>query len=304
MTDFWSAWVMALSVFTLAGSLFLFIYGLRVDIPTQPDGTSGHVWAHGVLREGVRSLPVWWIVISAIGFASAFVYLVLYPGFGGFKGVLGWTAHDELARDHAAHLQLAAPLRERARGKTVESIATDPEAMRAGGMLFVENCAACHGRDARGNFALGAPDLADDVWLYGGDGKTILASILDGRRGAMPAFAGTLDDDSILDIAHYVASLSGIPNDSLRAHLGKRMFSNCMPCHGADGKGNQALGAPNLTDAVWLYGTTVPRAIAETIRGGRNGVMPAWRDRLGEEDALLVAGWVYAQSHLTSVVAR
>ena len=210
MTEFWSGWVILLSVFTLGASLFLFIYGLRVDIPTQPDGTSGHVWAHGVLREGVRSLPVWWIVISAIGFVAAFGYLALYPGFGAYKGVLGWTAHDELARDQAANRQLEAPLRERVRGKTVESIATDPEALRAGGMLFVENCAACHGRNARGNVALGAPDLTDGDWLYGGDGKAILTSILDGRRGAMPAFAGTLPDDSILDIAHYVASLSGI----------------------------------------------------------------------------------------------
>ena len=304
MTDFWSGWVILLSVFTLAASLFLFIYGLRVDIPTQPDGTSGHVWAHGVLREGVRSLPVWWIVISAIGFGAAFVYLALYPGFGAFKGVLGWTAHDELARDQAAHRQVEAPLRERVRGRTVESIATDPEALRAGGMLFVENCAACHGRNARGNVALGAPDLTDDDWLYGGDGKAILASILDGRRGAMPAFAGTLSSDSILDVAHYVASLSGIPSDSLRAQLGKPIFSNCAPCHGADGKGNPALGAPNLTDAVWLYGSTVPRAIAETITRGRNGVMPAWRARLGDEAALLLAAWVYAQSHRATVAAR
>ena len=219
MTEFWSGWVILLVVFTLAASLFLFIYGLRVDIPTQPDGTSGHVWAHGVLREGVRSLPVWWIVISAIGFVAAFGYLALYPGFGAFKGALGWTAHDELARDQAANRQLEAPLRERVRGKTVESIATDPEALRAGGVLFIENCAACHGRDARGNVALGAPDLTDGDWLYGGDGKSILTSILDGRRGAMPAFAGTYPDEAILDLAHYVASLSGMPNDSLRAHL-------------------------------------------------------------------------------------
>ena len=121
--------------------------------------------------------------------------------------------------DQATNRKLEAPLRERVRGKTVESIATDPEALRAGGMLFVENCAACHGRNGRGNVALGAPDLTDGDWLYGGDGKSILTSILDGRRGAMPAFAGTLSSDAILDVAHYVASLSGKPSDSLRASL-------------------------------------------------------------------------------------
>ena len=303
MTEFWSGWVILLSVFTLCAALFLFIYGLLVDIPTHPDGTSGHVWAHGVLREGVRSLPVWWIVISAIGFVAAFVYLALYPGFGAYKGVLGWTAHDELARDQAANRQLEAPLRDRVRGKTVESIATDPEAVRAGGMLFVENCAACHGRDARGNIALGAPDLADGDWLYGGDGQAILTSILDGRRGAMPAFAATLSQEEVNQLVHYVASLSGKPTDSLLTQLGKRNFSNCVPCHGVDGKGNVAMGAPNLTDAIWLHGGD--RAdIAATISRGRNGVMPAWRERLGEERAVLVAAWVYAQSHPATVATR
>ncbi|MET0731637.1 MAG: cytochrome-c oxidase, cbb3-type subunit III [Casimicrobiaceae bacterium] len=304
MTEFWSGWVVLLAVFTLGASLFLFIYGLLVDIPTRPDGTTGHVWAHGVLRESVRNLPTWWIGISVLGFVAAIAYLALYPGFGAFKGILGWTAHDELARAQAANRELEAPLRERLRGKTIESIATDPGAVRAGEMLFVENCAACHGRDGRGNAAVGAPNLTDGEWLYGGDGKAILASILDGRQGAMPAFTGTLPDESILDLAHYVASLSGTPNDSLRAQLGKPIFSNCAPCHGADGKGNPALGAPNLTDAVWLYGTNSPRSIAQTIRGGRNGVMPAWRDRLGDENAMLVAAWVYAQSHPATVAAR
>lgn len=303
MSEFWSGWVILLIVVTLGASLFLFIYGLRVDIPTQPDGTTGHVWAHGVLRERVRSLPVWWIVISAIGFVAAFGYLALYPGFGAFKGVLGWTAHDELERDQAANRQREAPLRDRVRGKTVESVATDPGALRAGGMLFIENCAACHGRDGRGNGALGAPDLTDGDWLYGGDGQAILTSILDGRRGAMPAFAGTLSQEQINQLVHYVASLSGKPSDSLLTQLGKPLFSNCVPCHGADGKGNFAMGAPNLTDNVWLYGGD--RAdIAVTISRGRTGVMPAWRERLGEEDALLVAAWVYAQSHPATVVAR
>src|SRR4029453_13337130 len=111
MTEFWSGWVILLAVFTLGASLFLFFWGLRVDIPTQPDGTSGHVWAHGVLREGVRNLPIWGIVISGAGFIAAFFYLPLYPGFGAFNGRFGWTSHDELASAQAAHRQLGAPLR-------------------------------------------------------------------------------------------------------------------------------------------------------------------------------------------------
>src|SRR5262249_49463873 len=157
-----------------------------------------------------------------------------------------------------------------------------------GEVIFIDNCAPCHGRDARGNRALGAPDLASGAWRYGGDGKTILTSILDGRRAAMPPFGATLSDEQVKDVANYVASLSRRPHDRLRAQLGKPVFANCAPCHGADGKGNPALGAPNLTDDVWLYGGNIAD-IAQTIRGGRSGVMPAWRGRLGEENASLVA---------------
>src|SRR5262245_14333689 len=254
MSSFWSAWVIALIVINLGITLFLFIWGIRVKIPTLPDGTSGHVWAHGVLREGIRNLPTWWIVLSSLVFIAGFAYLALYPGFGAFKGVLGWTSHGELARDQTKDGELLGVLRDRLQGKSVEALSTDPEALRVGERLFVDNCAACHDRSARGNLAVGAPDLTDRDWLYGGDGAAILTSIKGGRKGAMPSFAGKLPDASIVDLANYVASLSGHPHDDLKAFRGKQLFVNCAPCHGADAKGNKAMGAPNLTDANWLYG--------------------------------------------------
>jgi len=298
MTEFWSTWVVVLVVINLGITVFLFLWGLRVDIPTQPDGTSGHVWAHGVLREGVRRLPTWWVVLSAGSLIAGIVYLALYPGFGAFAGRFGWTSASELAQDQQANRRLEAPLLERVRGKPVETIAADPGALRVGRVLFIENCAACHGRDARGNQALGAPDLTDRDWLYGGDGKSILTSIMEGRQGAMPPFGGAKSDQEIRDLANYVLSLSGRAHDSLRAHFGKPAFAACAACHGADGKGNSALGAPNLTDGVWLHGGGI-EDIVETIRRGRNGAMPAFRSRLGEENASLVAAWVYAQSQPT-----
>jgi cytochrome c oxidase cbb3-type subunit 3 len=298
MSDFWSAWVIVLIVVNLGITLFLFLWAPRVDIPTQPDGTSGHVWAHGVLREAVRRLPTWWVVLSSLMFVSAFAFLALYPGFGGFKGILGWTSLGELERDQDANQRLRAPLLERVRGKPVETIAADPEALRVGQVLFIDNCAACHGRDARGNRALGAPDLTSSAWRYGGDGKSILTSIMGGRQSTMPPFGGSMSDNEIRDVANYVLSLSGRTHDSLRAHFGRSRFSACVACHGAEGKGNPALGAPNLTDNVWLYGGGL-EDIVETIRRGRNGVMPAFRHRLGEENASLVAAWVYAQSRPT-----
>jgi cytochrome c oxidase cbb3-type subunit III len=297
MSGFWSAWVILLIVVNLGITLFLFLWAPRVEIPTQADGTSGHVWAHGVLREGIRRLPTWWIALSAAMFVAGFGYLALYPGFGAFKGVLGWTSSGEHARDTAANATLEAPLLARIKDKPIEALAGDPQVLQHGEVLFVDNCAACHGRDARGNALLGAPDLTDSDWLYGGDGNAILTSILDGRHGGMPAFAGTLKDDAVLAVVDYARSLSGLPHDSLRAQIGRPLFvANCAPCHGADGKGNAAVGAPNLTDAIWLYGSNQADML-ETVRGGRGGVMPAWRGRLAEQDARMVAAYVYARSH-------
>jgi len=296
MTELWSTWVIVLVVVNLGITVFLFLWGLRVAIPTLPDGTSGHAWAHGVLREGVRRLPTWWIVLSMASLVAGLGYLALYPGLGTFAGTLGWTSGSELAQKQEANRRLEAPLLERVRGKPVETIAADPEALRVGQVLFIENCAACHGREARGNARLGAPDLTDRDWLYGGDGKTILASITEGRNGVMPAFGDSKSGQEIRDIAHYVLSLAGRTHDSLRAQFGKEGFAPCVACHGADGKGNPALGAPNLADGVWLHGDSI-EDIVETIRSGRNGVMPAFRSRMGEENAARVAAWVYARSH-------
>ena len=296
MSELLSTWVIVLVVFNLGVTVFLFFWGLRVEIPTLPDGTSGHAWAHGVLREGVRRLPTWWVVFSAASLVAGIGYLALYPGLGTYTGTLGWTSGSELAQKQEANRRLEAPLLERLRGKPVETIAADPDALRVGQVLFIENCAACHGRDARGNHALGAPDLTDRDWLYGGDGKTILASILEGRNGVMPPFGEIKSGQEIRDVAHYVLGLAGRTHDSLRAQFGKEGFAPCAACHGAEGKGNPALGAPNLADGVWLYGDSI-EDVMETIRRGRNGVMPAFRSRLGEDNAALVAAWVYGRSH-------
>ena len=295
MSAFWSGWIMFLVVLNLGITLFLFLWGQRVKIPVQPDGTSGHVWAHGVLREGVRKLPLWWVLMSAAMFVVGFAYLVLYPGFGSFKGTLGWTAHRELAADLAANQAKLDPLLQRSAGQPVEKIAGDAAATRMGGRLFVDNCAACHGRDGHGNHLIGAPNLVDTDWLYGGDGNTILASIQDGRHGTMPPFGGTFDAAATENLANYVRSLSGADHSPAKAAAGQAAFAVCSACHGPAGKGNPVLGAPNLTDDVWLYDGDLA-TIEKTIRDGRGGVMPAWRTRLDDTEARLIAAWVYAQS--------
>ncbi len=295
MSTGWSLWVMFLVVLNMGITFFLYLWGPRAKIPTLPDGTSGHVWAHGVLREGVRKLPLWWVLFSGSMFAAGFTYLALFPGFGSFKGVLGWTSHGELARNVAANEATLAPLIDRFRLYPVEQLANDPAAQQMGKVLFEDNCAACHQRSAKGNVALGAPDLTDNDWLYGGSGKDITTSIHDGRNGVMPPWA-SLGADNVKNLAQYVLSLSGSPHDEAKAAAGKPLFATCAACHGADGKGNPAVGAPNLTDRIWLHGGSVAE-IEKTIGEGRQGHMPVWSPRLTDDQIHTVAAYVYHLSH-------
>ena len=296
MSNGWSLWVMFLVVLNMGITLFLFLWAPRAKIPILPDGTSGHVWAHGVLREGVHNLPLWWILFSAAMFVVGITYLVLYPGFGNHKGYLGWTSHGQLARETASNDARLDAAFQRFDKYSIEQLAGDREALAMGEVLFRDNCAACHGRDAHGNTLLGAPNLADNDWLYGGDGKAILTSILDGRHGAMPAWGPQFGDAGVANLANYVLSLSGAPHDATKAIAGKALFTVCAACHGPEGKGNPALGAPNLTDTIWLYGGDL-ESVETSIRDGRSGNMPTWRARLGENDARVIAAYVYSLSH-------
>jgi cytochrome c oxidase cbb3-type subunit 3 len=295
MSTGWSLWVMFLVVLNLGITFALFLWAPRAKIPTRPDGTTGHVWAHGTILEGLKNLPRWWIVFSGAMFVSAFIYLFLFPGFGNHKGALGWTSHGELARDVAANEAKLDPLLDRFRLYTVEQLAGDPQARQMGKVLFEDNCAACHQRSGKGNILVGAPNLTDGDWLYGGTGKDITTSIHDGRGGVMPPWA-SLGADNVKNLTQYVLSLSGAPHDAAKATAAQPLFSTCAACHGADGKGNPALGAPNLTDDIWLYGGT-PAEIEQTIANGRQGHMPAWSARLSEDQIHVIAAYVYHFSH-------
>jgi cytochrome c oxidase cbb3-type subunit 3 len=297
MSAFWSGWIKFLVVLNLGITFFLFILAQRLKIPTQPDGTTGHVWAHGVLREGVRTLPLWWVVSSAAVFVWGFIYLSLYPGFGSSQGLLGWTSQGEWRRDLESNNAKLEARNQPLRQLSVAELAATKDASAMGHRLYLDNCAACHGSEARGNQALGAPNLTDNDWLYGGSADTILASILDGRGGVMPALGGALGQEGVNEVAAYVLSLSNTKAPTDWVEAGKVRFATlCAACHGADGRGNPAVGAPNLTDDTWLYGGDFT-SVAATIRNGRNGVMPAWRGRLNEDQARAVAAWVYSQGH-------
>jgi cytochrome c oxidase cbb3-type subunit 3 len=293
MSRFWSGWVMFLVMLNLGITLFLFVWAQRLKIPTQTDGTTGHVWAHGVLREGVRRLPLWWVLFSAGMFIVGFLYLSLYPGFGGYAGRLGWTSAGEWQRDTQANdARLEATLQPLG-SLSIEQLAQNDNARALGHRLFLDNCAACHGSAALGNQSIGAPNLVDGDWLYG-EG-TLMASILDGRTGAMPPWGAALGNEGVKEVASYVLSLSDVKAPADWVAAGKTRYETiCVACHGADGRGNAALGAPDLTDDVWLYGKDFA-SVTASIEHGRSGVMPAWRHRLSEQDARMIAAWLHAQ---------
>ncbi|MCW5619907.1 MAG: cytochrome-c oxidase, cbb3-type subunit III [Burkholderiales bacterium] len=303
MSSGWSWWVIGLIVFNLGVTFLLFLWAPHAKVPVLPDGTTGHVWAHGVLREGMHRLPGWWIVASAAMYLFAFGYLVLYPGFGKHEGMLEWTSGKALASATAANAGKLEPVMKRLAAMSVEAVAADAQAQRLGERLFVDNCAACHGRDGRGNPLLGIPDLTDGDWLYGDTGENITASIRDGRMGMMPPW-NALGEEVVKNLTQYVLGLSGQPHDATAAAAGKTAFeSTCGACHGLEGKGNSQLGAPNLSDDVWLYGGT-PAAIETSIRDGRQGHMPAWTPRLSDDDIHVLAGYVLHLSTRGHVATR
>ena len=292
MSNAWAWWVIALIVFNLGLTFLLFLWAPWAKVPVLPDGTTGHSWAHGTIREGLQRLPRWWLLMSFAMFLGAFGYLLLYPGFGNFTGTLGWTSaqeHDQAAQANQARLS---PVLARLDKLPLAAVAADAQARQLGQRLFIDNCAACHGREGRGNMQLGAPNLTDDDWLYGGSDEAILSSIGDGRNGVMPAWE-SLGEQTVNQLTAYVLMLSGQISQSDDALAGKAVFATtCSACHGPEGKGNPLLGAPDLTDAIWLHGGR--RAdIWQTIQHGRQGQMPAWSERLSAQEVHLLAGYVF-----------
>jgi cytochrome c oxidase cbb3-type subunit 3 len=234
-----------------------------------------------------------WLFWITIVFGLA--YLWIYPGLGTWRGAAHWSSREQYEGEVKVAERQFGPLYQKYAGVDLKRVAADPDARAIGQKLFMTYCTQCHASDARGG--RGFPNLTDDDWLFGGDPDTIKATILHGRNGIMPAFGPALGPEGVRDTANYVRSLSGLGHDAARAAKGKANFATyCVACHGVEGKGNPAVGAPNLTDATWLYGPS-EATIAETITGGRNIVMPAHQDFLGEARVHLLAAYVYGLSH-------
>lgn len=288
----------------LACAVFLIVQSLQKVRQSGDDGdnTTGHVWDDN-LREYNNPMPRWWMWLFHMTIVFALGYLWMYPGAGGFLGVLDWSSQKQYQAERESIERASRTVYARFDSMGIEQIAFDPEATAIGERLFLNNCAQCHGSDARGS--KGFPNLTDRDWLYGGSPTDIAASITQGRRGMMPSMIAAIGgkESDARAVAQYVLSLSGHENDPLKAQLGRDKFrSVCAACHGAEGTGNPLLGAPNLSDAVWLHGGT-ENAIVETIKKGRSGTMPAHAAKLTPEQIRVLTAWVWRQSQMTSVRA-
>jgi cytochrome c oxidase cbb3-type subunit 3 len=304
MSDFlnegWSIYIAAATVLGIAACLALLIIASRRRVMSA-DNTTGHVW-DGDLREMNNPLPRWWMVLFVLTVVFSVAYLVLYPGLGSRAGTLGWSSTKELGDETAAARAAAAPLYARFATMKAEEVARDPKAMAIGERLFANNCSGCHGADARGS--KGFPNLTDKDWLWGGSPERIEDTITKGRVGQMPALAAAVGSESdVRDLANYVLSLSGSPHDSLKASAGKSKFMICAACHGMNGKGNPALGAPNLTDDIWLHGWGED-AIVAMVTKGKTNVMPAHEKRLSPEQIHVLTSYVWGLSNPAPTAAR
>ncbi len=303
MSDFTSGfWPIYISVITIASIIgtwvFVKSHTTRKLAPGEKAELIEHTWDED-LQDLNNPLPRWWLGLFYATLAFALVYLALWPGLGNFGGVLGWTSKGEYEAEVKAAEAKFQPVYAGFMKQDIATVAASPEAQAIGRNLFLTYCSQCHGSDAAG--ATGFPNLTDHDWLYGGEPDTIKTTITDGRNGVMPALGEALGPQGTKEVANYVLSLSGRKHDAALAEAGKQKFAdNCAACHMPDGTGMAAMGAPNLTDKVWLYGGS-EATIIETISKGRNGVMPASSQTLGttsNQDAKLhlLAAYVYGLS--------
>ena len=293
-SGFWSYYISAITLIGIVGCMVLLWRTGTARVSASSDESTGHVW-DGDLREMNNPLPRWWVWLFVMSVIFSLAYLVLYPGLGSFAGNLGWSSSGQYEAEVAKAQAAEAPLYAKFAAMTPEEISRDPQAKQIGERLFMNNCAQCHGSDARGS--KGFPNLTDGDWLHGGSPDKIKETITLGRIGQMPPMAAAVgNSEDVKNVANYVLSLSGSPHDSLRAALGKPKFSACGACHGANGAGNQALGAPNLSDNTWLHGYG-ESAIIAMVNQGKVNQMPAQAGKLTEAQIHVLTGYVWGFSN-------
>ena len=292
MSSGWSIFVVVLTIANILACVWLLRWTSKPRTAGEKIGggaDTGHVWDKD-LREYNNPLPKWWLWLFYITVVFGLLYLALYPGLGTFRGTKGWSQAKQYEEEKAAVEARAAELLAPFASMTVPELAANAQAMSTAHNLFQNNCAQCHGSDGGG--ARGFPNLTNTDWQWGGDPDAIVQTISGGRIAAMTPWGEVLGAEGVEQVVAYVRQLSGQPADAAKATAGATHFQTfCSACHGMDGKGNALLGAPNLTDDVWLYGGD-EATIRETVVGGRNGQMPAFQELLGEQRVRLLAAYV------------
>lgn len=290
LNGFWSGWVIVLTLLTLVIITWL-LFANRKRLPMDSK-TTGH--EYDGIEEWDNPLPGWWFAMFTITIVWGIGYLIAYPGLGNFPGILGWTSTEQHSEEVASAEKKYRAMRDMYLAMPIEEIYADPKARKMGMRIYGNNCSQCHGLDAAG--ALGFPSLADDDWLYGGHPEAIKTTITQGRRAAMPAWESILGDSGIEEATAYLLSLNNRDADPAKVAAGEKHYQMyCVACHGPGAKGNPAMGAPNLTNGIWLYGGSKEQ-IATTLRQGRNGVMPAFGNTLSEDKIHLVTAYIYGLS--------
>ena len=290
MSTFWSAYIIILTSIVLIGTVWV-LFGNHKYL--DKDGTTtGH--EYDGINEYDNPLPNWWFYMFVATIVFGVAYLIFYPGMGSYKGLLNWTQVGQWEQRVAKAEEKVNAVFAGFREVPVAELATNRKALKMGQRIFANNCAQCHGLDAKGS--LGFPNLTDNDWLYGSDPATIKTSITDGRRGAMPSWLAAMGEKGVVETTQYLRSLGGHAGDPVKIAAGAKNFQTyCASCHGADGKGNPAVGAPNLTDDIWLYGGEF-NDIRHSIQQGRNGVMPTHADKLSSDKIHLLSAYVYSLS--------
>ncbi|MBF8721880.1 cytochrome-c oxidase, cbb3-type subunit III [Pseudomonas guariconensis] len=302
MTTFWSTYISVLTLGSLIGLTWLLLGTRKGQSRNTTDQTMGH--SFDGIEEYDNPLPKWWFWLFVGTLVFAVGYLILYPGLGNWKGVLpgyenGWTQVNEWQKEMDKADAKFGPIFAKYAAMPLEDVAKDPQALKMGSRLFASNCSVCHGSDAKG--AYGFPNLTDKDWRWGGEPETIKASIMDGRHGVMPGWAEVIGEQGVADVAAFV--LTNLDGRSLPQGAkadpakGQEIFAaNCVACHGPEGKGTPAMGAPDLTHPqAFIYGSSFAQ-LQQTIRYGRQGQMPAQRELQGNDKVHLLAAYVYSLS--------
>jgi cytochrome c oxidase cbb3-type subunit 3 len=290
MTSFWSYWIIILTTITIVGITWILLANRKGTAREPGEETTGH--NYDGIEELDNPLPAWWFYMFLATIIFSIGYLIVYPGMGNFKGLLGWTQVGQYETKVEEADAKFRHMRDQYLALPIAEIANDPVVVKMGQRMFANNCAQCHGADAKGRY--GFPNLTDNDWLYGGSATEIKTTLTGGRRAVMPAWGEIIKEQGIKEATAYILSLNGLEGDAADIAAGETVYKTyCVACHLPDASGTKAMGAPNLANGIWLYGGN-PEQISHTLRNGRNGVMPAFKDTLTEDKIHILSAYVYS----------